>query len=221
MAIQQKYQKKNEEVYRVQQQIIGFIPPDNMQESDWLFSFATNKQDEDAILENVKAYEREKVQSEDLDEDLDEASDNEEKENADKEFDLTGYFIIKHEGYFSMIWTVFDILCCLASSYIYLWLATFGEDQKAAGTLCYPDMNESQREQFNKDASSTYTLVLAFEIIFLISIITKFLTDFRPDGETEHVKSLTKISSRYLHGDFLSDFIPLIPLTFIFKNYFC
>jgi len=64
-------------------------------------------------------------------------------------------------------------------------------------------------------------MVLAFEIIFLISIITKFLTDYRPDGETEHVKSLTKISSRYLHGDFLSDFIPLLPLTFIFKNSLC
>ena len=47
MAIQQKYQKKNEEVYRAQQQIIGFIRRDDMLESDWLFSIATNKQDED------------------------------------------------------------------------------------------------------------------------------------------------------------------------------
>jgi hypothetical protein len=118
-----------------------------------------------------------------------------------------------------MIWTIFDISCCLASSYFYLWLATFGEDQK--GATCYPDMSKAERAQFDKDGATTLQMVLAFEIIFLISIITKFLTDYRPDGETEHVKSLTKISSRYLHGDFLSDFIPLIPLTYIFKNYFC
>ena len=74
---------------------------------------------------------------------------------------------------------------------------------------------------FDKAGATTYQMVLAFEIIFLISIITKFLTDYRPDGETEHVKSLTKISSRYLHGDFLSDLIPLIPFTYIFKHYLC
>ena len=47
------------------------------------------------------------------------------------------------------------------------------------------------------------------------------MTDYKPDGETEHVKSLTKIASRYLHGDFLLDFIPLIPLTYIFKSFYC
>lgn len=56
MAIQHKYQKKNEEVYRQQQQLIGFISPENMLESDWLFSIATNKQDEEYILSNVQAY---------------------------------------------------------------------------------------------------------------------------------------------------------------------
>lgn len=121
-----------------------------------------------------------------------------------------------------MIWTVFDIMCCLASSYFYLWLATFGEDQKGAKTnQCYPNMSKAEKAQFDQDGAATYQIVLAFEIIFLVSIITKFLTDYRPDGETEHVKSLTKISSRYLHGDFLSDFIPLIPFTYIFKHYLC
>ena len=56
IAIQQKYQKKNEEVYRQQQQIIGFIKPENMLESDWLYSIATNKQDEEHILANVQNY---------------------------------------------------------------------------------------------------------------------------------------------------------------------
>ena len=61
MAIQHKYQKKNEEVYRQQQQLIGFISPENMLESDWLFSIATNKQDEEYILSNVQAYQHDQA----------------------------------------------------------------------------------------------------------------------------------------------------------------
>ena len=144
LAIQQKYQKKNEEVYRQQQQLIGFISPENMLESDWLFSIATNKQDEEYILSNVQTYQHEQVVDVDDDHDLSEAGANLEygQEPPAQEFDLTRLIIIKHDGYFSMIWTVFDIACCLASSYFYLWLATFGEDQQ--GTGCYPDMTTKE-----------------------------------------------------------------------------
>ena len=42
-------------------------------------------------------------------------------------FDIFQFIIISHEGMFSITWTFFDIICCLASSYVYIWLATFGD----------------------------------------------------------------------------------------------
>ena len=93
----------------------------------------------------MQAYQLEKVNDNEAGDENDELSeigtDLESQEVPAKEFDLAGSFILEHDGPFSMIWTIFDISCCLASSYFYLWLATFGEDQKGAG--CYPDMTKA------------------------------------------------------------------------------
>ena len=59
---------------------------------------------------------------------------------------------------------------------------------------------------------------LIFELVFAFSILTRFLTDYTPDGETEAVKSLPKISTRYLHTDFFWDLLPLIPLPQFFQT---
>jgi hypothetical protein len=98
-------------------------------------------------------------------------------------------------------------------------LATFGENGDSS--KCYVELSDGDKNVFNTEASNSNKLTLAFEFIFAFSILTKFLTDYKPDGETEHVKSLSKITSKYLHGDFIFDLIPLIPLPFIFKNVFC
>ena len=98
-------------------------------------------------------------------------------------------------------------------------MATFGEN--GDNSVCYVELNDKQKEIFNKEATISLQLTLTFEVIFAFSILTKFLTDYKPDGETEHVKSLSKITQKYLHGDFIFDLIPLIPLPFIFKNIFC
>ena len=196
------------------QQIHGFIVPNDMNLNDYRFSFATNKQDEDAINAGLD----EPQQNDDELSDMNDLDLNEPKEMF-QDLDLVKRIIINHEGLFSLIWAFFDIICCLASSYFYLWLATFGENGNSK--ICYPELQDVEKEQFNKESSTALQLTLTFELIFAFSMLTKFLTDYKPDGETEHVKSLTKITSRYLHGDFIFDFIPLIPLPFIFKNVFC
>ena len=56
------------------------------------------------------------------------------------------------------------------------------------------------------------------EFIFFITMITKFLTDFIPDGEQEPTKDLMLISKNYLRNDFPMDLIPLLPLNFFVKN---
>ena len=55
------------------------------------------------------------------------------------------------------------------------------------------------------------------ELIFVISIIIRFLTDFIPQGDIRPVKELGKISDKYLKESFWREFIPTIPVTFIFE----
>jgi hypothetical protein len=57
--------------------------------------------------------------------------------------------------------------------------------------------------------------VLFFEIVFAIDIVLKFCREFYPLGETIPVRDHSQISNRYLKGEFVSDFIPSFPITFI------
>ena len=49
-------------------------------------------------------------------------------------------------------------------------------------------------------------------------MIIKFLTDYLPHGETKPERDLLVLSKRYLNGPFIWDFIPLMPLTLIFRS---
>ena len=53
--------------------------------------------------------------------------------------------------------------------------------------------------------------------MFAVDIILKFLKSFTKDGETMPTIDLAKIAERYLKGQFVLDFIPLIPLSSIFS----
>ena len=68
-----------------------------------------------------------------------------------QDLDLVKRIIINHEGLFSLIWAFFDIICCLTSSYFYLWLATFGENGDSS--KCYVEINEAEKKIFNQEAS--------------------------------------------------------------------
>ena len=106
--------------------------------------------------------------------------------------------MIDHSSIFSVAWTSFDILCCLVSSYIYIWLCAFGDD-------------------VNSDTG--LFLQIFFEVIFSISMVLKFLTDYIPHGETKPERDLFKLSQRYLYGQFILDLIPLLPLTLLFRGH--
>ena len=87
---------------------------------------------------------------------------------------------------------------CLISSYFY------------CSILCYrytlPDDHHD---------SKTVTLVITFEIIFLIHCGLKFLVDFNVDGSKIPVGDIAKISTHYLNTGFWADFIPIVPFQFI------
>ena len=102
--------------------------------------------------------------------------------------------IINHDGYFYKTWSAIHVISCLSASFMYGYLSCFR----------------------NVDPIF-YILDIAFETIFLISIIIEFITDFedKAHGNSsghKHVKSLKLIAKRYVfEGNFRYDLIPLIP----------
>ena len=112
-----------------------------------------------------------------------------------KKYSLSKLIIINHTSTFSGFWRMFDVLSCLLSSYVYCWHIAFTEKHRNIPIFEY-----------------------FIESIFFITMITKFLTDFIPDGETEPTKDLMLISKNYLKNGFVMDLIPLIPFNFFASN---
>ena len=92
-----------------------------------------------------------------VDDDPDDSIDDE------KDFDISKIFIIHHENQTLAIFNVVDITCCLISSYVYAWIAFFGNDSPT---------------------NAPFFMTIIFEIIFSLSIILKFMTTFVEEGET-------------------------------------
>ena len=95
-------------------------------------------------------------------------------------------------------WKCADVILCIVSSYIYVWIATFGE---------------------GSEQSNFHYVHLFFEVFFSFSILQRFLTDYTNEGESEPVHNLLKIVRRYFYSwSFVLDFIPIIPFHIIFHN---
>jgi len=63
-----------------------------------------------------------------------------------------------------------------------------------------------------KPGTFLFTLNWTYEFIFLISMISNFLVEYQDEGMSKPIRDITKICWRYIKGDFLFDFIPLVPL---------
>ena len=90
-----------------------------------------------------------------------------------------------------LVWNAIHIIACLASSYLYAYIAAF---------------SHSGTDTFNE-------VIVAFEIIFFISFCLNFITDYKEEGATLPVKDIGLISLRYMQTRFIWDFLPLIPFT--------
>ena len=105
--------------------------------------------------------------------------------------------IISHASQLSGFLRVFEIACCFISSYVYIWFIAF--------------------ENHNK--GPFYSFQIYIEIIFMLLSVSKFLTDFIPDGEQIATQDLALIALNYIRNGFIWDLIPLLPLPFIFRAY--
>lgn len=91
-------------------------------------------------------------------------------------------------------WKGFVVLHSLVSSYFYAYMAAFKSP---------------------KPEDDLFKVMLYFEFIFFCEIIFKFFEEFTKDGQTIPTRSLAEIGNRYLKGQFIYDFIPLIPLPYL------
>lgn len=120
------------------------------------------------------------------------------KQGAEESSDFfVRFVIISQDSSFKKMWTIIYLFSCFTTPYVYAWFALNGhQNGKTPETL------------------ASYV----FESIFALNIFFNFVTDYTADGEIIAEKDISKIADRYIHKDFLQDFIPTFPLTFFFDN---
>ena len=99
--------------------------------------------------------------------------------------------VISPDTMFSQCWRVIYIFSCLTSSYFYAYISAFG-------VPVHPE--------------PLWYINMIYEGIFLISLLLNFITAYKPQGDmSKPVKNINMISTRYFKGNFIFDFLPLIP----------
>ena len=86
------------------------------------------------------------------------------------------------------------MLLCLISPYIYAWFLVFGAPSSD---------------------SALYNLSIILELFFFFNIVFSFFVEYQEDGKMQPVRDLRLIAQRYLKGNFLIEFISVIPLQFL------
>jgi hypothetical protein len=67
-------------------------------------------------------------------------------------------------------------------------------------------------------SSVLFKMDIIFEIVFLISMVLEFLTDIQPEQkELKPIRDPILIAKNYINGDFLVDFLALIPFNYFVK----
>jgi phosphatidylglycerophosphate synthase len=102
-----------------------------------------------------------------------------EDDHSGEEVSIISLIIITEKSKVLRVWYFGYIVCCLLSSYFYVYVAAFQH-------------NESENKYWWLEAE------LYFEGIFLISIILNFLTDYKDEDTGKVVRDISKIAMRYL-----------------------
>jgi len=86
------------------------------------------------------------------------------------------------------------VLCCLVSSYTYVWFAAFAPP---------------------KPESTAFYIMLTFELQFFLSILVTFFVEFEVEGQVQPVRDLQKIAANYAKGFLFWDLLPVLPLQLV------
>ena len=111
--------------------------------------------------------------------------------------DIMRCIIFNHDSRFIHALTIVDVAISIISSYLYSWFACFGTDSET-----------------NKPLILTWL----FEIIFTISMCSRFITSYIPEGETVPVTNLKEIFYHYKETELFRDAITWLPFVFFLDN---
>lgn len=168
---------------------LGFITPGLWDENDAKYCLASDKQQENDIIERNEQQK-------------DKNSDHKKKNLSfmpDLERIIQNFsyqnLILSQNSWFTNFWFGIDILSCIISSYLYAYMGTFGS---------------------NSLTTTGDRMVTFFEVVFVLSIIINFTTEYKPDGISKPVRDFKKIAIRYLHNGFIMDLLMVIPFNYIF-----
>lgn len=101
-------------------------------------------------------------------------------------------FVISSQSKVLKVWQIFITFLCIISSYIYINIAAFRVHK-------YEDEEVTE-------------LYLIFESFFLLDIIVQFFVERIPEGHIKPIRELEKLALIYLRGDFIEDFITILPI---------
>jgi len=120
------------------------------------------------------------------------------------------YFIINPHSMLYRLFRSIVVLCCLASSFIYAFYAAFRNDV---------DGDPSQINDPKLYIPTMDMIQIAFEALFLVDILLKFILEYKDDFTSSHVhqvRDVSLISIRYLKTKFAYDLIPIVPFNWVF-----
>ena len=89
------------------------------------------------------------------------------------------------------------IIVCIASSFVYAFLAAF---------------------YITKEGTPLRALEIFFEVVCGIDILVKFILEYKPDDSIFMVRDLYKIAVNYVKTAFIYDLLPMIPFHIIFDG---
>lgn len=109
------------------------------------------------------------------------------------------YFTISPDSAYYKVFGLIVTLSCLTSPYFYAYIAAFRMSSHSNGTIMH--------------------IYYVYESLFLLNMVSQFFLEYQNEYTKQPIKDLGLIAARYLRTEFLSDFIPLIPLQIlVMKN---
>lgn len=117
---------------------------------------------------------------------------------------MQDYLVISHSSQIYQAFSIFIVLLCILSSFIYAFFAAFRYDT---------DDSISGKMLFDQDEIVIMNnMEVIIEIIFVVDMATKFFVEYREESTNLLVRDISLISIRYIKNEFIMDLIPLLPL---------
>jgi hypothetical protein len=142
------------------------------------------------------------------------------KKKIDEEgFNFKEWIVIDPMTMKYQIFKLIIIIDSIYSSLFYAVYAAFRSDLDYNDHTKYLELsNDTLINPITEEAiGSDFKQMMILESFFLCAIFLGFFTSYTDEHTGNIVKDIPKIADRYLHGQFVFDFITIFPLFFRFK----